>query len=108
MPNPQVPRPNSRSRSSFADIVAAISGCQRGHERNLYPYVRDLFISVFGYRPADILVDTADQAGGIPDLCVLAPSGIPDSSPIRWLVVEVKDEHGSFLNEASRTRIFRD
>jgi hypothetical protein len=60
--------------------------------------VRDLFITVFGYQRSDLIVDTADQMGGIPDLSVLAPSGIPGSAPIRWLVVEVKDEPGVFLN----------
>lgn len=98
----------SRRLSSYADIVSAIAGCQRGQERNLYPYIRDLFIGVLGYRPADLLVDTADQAGGIPDLCALAPSGIPDSAPTRWLVVEVKDEPGVFFKEKSRARVFQE
>ena len=53
-------------------------------------------------------MDTADQAGGIPDLCILAPSGIPDSVPIRWLVAEVKDEPGAFLDGSSRAAIFRE
>lgn len=105
----QRPRQNgTRRRSGFGEIVAAITGCPIGQERNLYPYIRDLFITVFGYRPADLLVDTADQAGGIPDLAVLAPSGIPDSAPVRWLVVEVKDERGVFLNPESRAAVFRD
>lgn len=108
MPSASLRQPGARRRSSFEDIVAAVTGCQRGQERNLYPYIRDLFISVFGYRPADLLVDTADQAGGIPDLCVLAPSGIPDSPAIRWLVMEVKDEAGVFLNEETRVAIFRE
>ena len=95
-------------RSGFGEIVAAIRECPAGQERNLYPYIRDLFITVFGYRAADLIVDTADQAGGIPDLAVLAPSGIPDSAPIRWLVVEVKDEGGVFLDPESRAVIFRD
>ena len=106
MPSPQ--KPKARRLSSFADIVAAIVGCQRGQERNLYPYVRDLFIGVLGYRPGDLLVDTADQAGGVPDLCALAPSGIPYSPPTRWVVVEVKDEPGVFLRPKSRARIFQE
>jgi len=97
-----------RRRSTFAEIVTVIRSCPRGQERNLYPYVRDIYVNILGYRPVDLLVDTADQIGGIPDLCVLGPSGIPDSPPIRWLVVEVKDEPGVFLNEASRAAIFRD
>lgn len=98
----------SRRLSSYADIVTAIRGCNRGQERNLYPYIRDLFIGVMGYDPVNLLVDTADQSGGIPDLCALAPSGIPGSQPIRWLVVEVKDEHGVFLDEDSRSKIFQE
>ena len=108
MPAPRARQNGTRRRSGFNEIVAAITGCPRGQERNLYPYIRDLFITVLGYRPADLLVDTADQAGGIPDLAVLASSGIPGGASIRWLVVEVKDEHGVFLNPQSRTAIFRD
>jgi hypothetical protein len=100
--------PPRRRRSTFSEIVAAVESCPRGQERNLYPYVRDLFVNLLGYSPADLLVDTADQTGGIPDLCVLGPSGIPNSRPIRWLVVEVKDESGVFLNPASRAAIFRE
>jgi hypothetical protein len=55
-----------------------------------------------------VIVDTADQMGGIPDLCVRAPSGIPDSAPIRWLVVEVKDEPGIFLDPQTRAAVFRE
>jgi len=106
MPEPR--KTKSRHPPSFADVVSAITGCNRGQERNLYPYIRDLFVGVLGYRPADLLVDIADQAGGIPDLCVLAPSGIPDSAPTRWLVVEVKDEPGVFLKEKSRASIFQE
>lgn len=82
--------------------------CHRGQERNLYPYIRDLFTGLLGYRPSEILVDTADQAGGIPDLCALAPSGIPDSPPTRWIVVEVKDEVGIFFRPKSRAKVFQE
>lgn len=110
-PTPSRP-PKARRRSSFADIVAAITGCQRGQERNLYPYIRDLFIKVLGYRASDLLVDTSDEAGGVPDLAVLAPNGMTDGSGLplttRWLVVEVKDEPGVFRRPGSRERIFRE
>ena len=107
-----MPSPRSRRRTTFADIIAAIAGCERGQERNLYPYVRDLFVNVLGYRPGDLLVDTADEIGGVPDLAALAPSGLTDRSgaalTTRWLVAEVKDEPGVFRHPASRERIFRE
>ncbi len=107
-----MPSPRARRRSTFAEIVAAITGCERGQERNLYPYVRDLFLHVLGFRPGDLLVDTSDEIGGIPDLAVLAPNGLTDGSGValttRWLVVEVKDEPGVFRRPASRERIFRE
>lgn len=107
-----MPVPRPRRRSTFAEITAAIAGCERGQERNLYPYVRDLFTNVLGYRPGDLLVDTADESGGIPDLAVLAPNGLTDGSGValttRWLVLEVKDEPGVFRVPASRERIFRE
>ena len=106
MPAPS--RSNSRKRSSYVEIVAAITGCQRGQERNSYPYIRDLFIGMLGYRPGDLLVDTADDAGGVPDLCILVPSGIPDCPPVRWVVVEVKDEPGIFHRKKSRARVFQE
>jgi hypothetical protein len=112
MPPARPRQPTARRRSSFGDIVAAITGCQRGQERNLYPYIRDLFLNVLGYRPGDLLVDTADESGGIPDLAVLAPNGMTDGSgaamTARWLVAEVKDEPGVFRRQASRERIFRE
>ncbi len=99
---------NSKKRSSYAEIVAAIIGCQRGQERNMYPYIRDLFIGVLGYRTGDLLVDTADDVGGVPDLCILVPSGISDCPPVRWIVVEVKDEPGIFYRDQSRARVFQE
>ena len=107
-----MPAPRSRRRATFPEIKAAIVACEQGQERNLYPYVRDLFINVLGYRPGDLLVDTADEIGGIPDLAVLAPNGLTDTAgaalTTRWLVVEVKDEPGVFAQPASRERIFRE
>lgn len=107
-----MPAKRSRRINSFAGIVSAITRCERGQERNLYPYVRDLFVHILGYRPENLRVDVADETGGIPDLAVLAPNGLtgPAGEPVttRWLVVEVKDEPGAFRRPASRERIFRE
>ncbi len=76
----------------------------------MYPYLRDLFVHFLGYSAKEVLVDTSNDAGDVPDLAILAPTGISDAKgqerSSRWLVLEAKDETGIFLNPISRRKIF--
>jgi len=86
--------------------------CQKGQERNMYPFIRDLFVRFLGFKAEDVLTDTANEQGNVPDLAVLAPSGVLDAKgkevKSRWLVLEAKDEPQIFLDEGSRRETFEE
>jgi N-6 DNA Methylase len=99
------------SRFNFDAIIAALRETQGGRERNMYAGVKDLFMHSLGHSASNVLVDTAaTQASGIPDLIVMAPTGITDKNGkaqlCEWLVVEVKDEPGVFKEPSSRETVF--
>ncbi len=76
----------------------------------MYPFIRDLFVYFLGFNAEDVFTDTATEQGGIPDVAVMAPTGVLDAKgrevKSRWLVLEAKDEPEIFLNEASRRITF--
>src|SRR6266508_926348 len=76
----------------------------------MYPFIRDLFVHFLGFKPEDVFTDTSDEHGGIPDVAVMAPTGVLDAkgkeTKSRWLVLEAKDEPEVFLNEPSRRATF--
>jgi hypothetical protein len=99
------------SRFNFDATIAALRETQGGRERNMYAGVKDLFMHSLGHSASNVLVDTAaTQASGIPDLMVMAPTGITDKNGkaqlCEWLVVEVKDEPGVFKEPSSRETVF--
>jgi hypothetical protein len=75
----------------------------------MYGPLRDIFISVLGYPPSNVDIDTLGDEGR-PDLTVNAPSGILNADGTSrngsWIVVEAKDEPGCFLDPDSREAIF--
>ncbi len=86
------------------DSIHQIKSTQPGQERNMYPDVLVLFTAL-GHSRRNIKIDTAsDTASGIPDLYILAQTGISQLG--EWLVCEVKDEHDAFSSPAKRERIF--
>ena len=76
----------------------------------MYPFIRDLFVRFLDFKAEDVFTDTANEQGNIPDLAVLAPTGVMDAKgkeiKSRWLVLEAKDEPELFLNEESRRETF--
>ncbi|HVM60635.1 MAG TPA: N-6 DNA methylase [Verrucomicrobiae bacterium] len=78
----------------------------------MYPYIRDLFVRFLDFRAEDVFTDTANELGDVPDVAVMAPSGILDAKgkeiKFRWLVLEAKDEPEVFLDESSRADTFEE
>jgi len=109
MPPIRKPAPK-KTAIDFHECIRGIAGCQPGQERNMYPFIRDLFVRFLGFKAEDVFTDTANEQGDIPDLAVFAPTGVPDAKgkdiKSRWLVLEAKDEPGTFLNETTRGDTF--
>ena len=103
-------RPGQKAAVDFQECVRGITGCQPGQERNMYPFIRDLFVRFLNFKAEDVFTDTANEEGNIPDLAVFAPTGLLDAKgkeiKSRWLVLEAKDEAGIFLDESSRGETF--
>ncbi len=76
----------------------------------MYPFIRDLLVHFLHFKAEDVFTDTANEQGNVPDLAVLAPTGVLDTKgkeiKSRWLVLEAKDEAEVFLDEASRRATF--
>jgi hypothetical protein len=96
----------------FQECIRGILECQPGQERNMYPFIRDLFVRFLDFKAEDVFTDTANEQGNVPDLAVFAPTGVMDAKgkeiKSRWLVLEAKDEAGVFLEENSRRETFVD
>src|SRR6058998_2682195 len=96
MPATPIRRTRKRAAVDFAECLRGIIACQLGQERNMYPYLRDLFVHFLGFQAEDVFTDTATEQGDVPDLAVLAPTGVLDAKgkelKSRWLVLEAKDE----------------
>ncbi|MCK9228956.1 MAG: SAM-dependent methyltransferase [Syntrophorhabdaceae bacterium] len=97
----------------FNEIINSLRSTIPGQERNMYPYVKDLFMHAFGYKSNQILTDVTGASGkGIPDLSVKVPSGVKGHDKkdlmLEKIVIEVKDEPGTFQRNASRNAIFRE
>jgi len=105
--------PQKRSKQGaidFQECVRGITECKPGQERNMYPFIRDLFVRFLGFKADEVFTDTTNEYGGIPDVAVIAPTGVLDFKgkeiKSRWLVLEAKDEPETFLNESSRRETF--
>jgi hypothetical protein len=103
-------RPGAKPAVDFQECIRGIMECQPGQERNMYPFIRDLFVRFLGFKAEDVFTDTANEQGNIPDLAVFAPTGVLDDkgreSKSRWLVLEAKEEAGIFLDENTRRETF--
>lgn len=99
------------AKFSFDATIKKLQSTPKGKEASMYGPIRDILIHVLGYEAADVDIDTAGEEGR-PDVTARAPSGLLDAkgkpARIDWLVVEAKDEHGCFVNTASREAIFED
>jgi hypothetical protein len=97
------------AKFSFADTLAKLKATPPGKEASMYGPLRDVFVHVLGYPAADVDIDTTGE-GGRPDVTARAPAGFRDASgkPARidWVVVEAKDEPGSFRDPMKRESIF--
>ena len=106
----RTPKPGRKAAVEFLDCVRGITSCKAGQERNMYPFIRDLFVHFLGFNAEDVFTDTTAEHGGIPDVAVMAPTGVRDAKgkeiKSRWLVLEAKDEPEIFFNQASRRAIF--
>jgi hypothetical protein len=95
------PRPNR-----FRTQVDALRETQQGAERNMYAYIRDLFIHTFGYAAREIKIDTGIGSAGIPDVNISHQEG-GEVWLDRGIIVEAKDESGVFLDAGQRESIFQ-
>ena len=76
----------------------------------MYGPIRDIFINLLDYPARDVDIDTTGE-GGRPDVTVRVPTGPLDAegnktAQTSWIVVEAKDEPGSFSDSEARERIF--
>lgn len=97
---PFTPDQTQRFETARDSLIAT----PRGLEPTMYGHLRDLFIEVFRYPPADVDIDRRG-ARGRPDLTVFAPGGAADSR-VAWIVLEAKDEHGACGTPAARATLF--
>jgi len=90
-----------RKRSyDYNDTIATIMQTSPGMERNMYSFIKEIFVNTLGFGSNDVIIDSRINTGGIPDLM------INTGGMIRWSVVEVKDESGVFGNINQRQTIF--
>ena len=106
--NNMPPKRSQKTAIDFQECVRGITQCKPGQERNMYPFIRDLFVRFFGFNADAVFTDTAIEHGGVPDVAVIAPTGVLDAKgkeiESRWLVLEAKDEPEIFLNESQPPR----
>ena len=106
----RIPKQGKKPSVDFQECIRGIAECQPGQERNMYPFIRDLFVRFLDFKAEDVFTDTANEQGDIPDLAVFAPTGVLDAKgkeiKSRWLVLEAKDEPEIFLDEVSRAETF--
>src|SRR5258708_7946123 len=97
------PKRSKKTAIDFQECIRGITNCKAGQERNMYPFIRDLFVRFLGFDADEVFTDTAIEQGGVPDVAVIAPTGVLDSRgkeiKSRWLVLEAKDEPEVFLHE---------
>lgn len=99
----------SKAETEFLQATNSILQTLSGQEASMYGPIRDIFCEVLGYPKPKVHIDIAGEAGR-PDVTCRAPSGLTDANgcptDIDWVVVEAKDEHGAFVDEARREIIF--
>lgn len=69
-------------------------------EQDVYYYVKELFVKVFGY-PKDRVRMGERGSAGVPDMSLMSQDSNP-KRPTFWIVAEVKPEPGRFRKEAQR------
>ena len=56
--------PQKRSKQTVIDFQACVRGiteCKPGQERNMYPFIRDLFVRFLGFKADEVFTDTANE-----------------------------------------------
>ena len=87
----------------FARALTNIRNTPTGKEASMYPYIRDVFLAM-GHQDNLVITDSRNSAGGRPDVAVEVRDLAVRLSP--WIVVEAKDEPGTFSDEKISNRIF--
>lgn len=72
----------------------------QGNEPDLYPYIKDLFVDVFGYPKENVKINSTQRAG-FPDI-VLNNKDSTSQLQIAWVCAEVKRERGLFRDAQAR------
>ena len=97
----------------FDSVITAIINTQPGQERNMYPYLRDLFVHVLGHTVDNIIVDSPQRHGrGAPDLVIRVGTSVIDAKNHEithdWVVMEAKSDAGTFAHAEKRETIFNE
>jgi len=72
----------------------------QGNEPDLYPYLKDLFVDVFGYPKENVKINSTQRAG-FPDI-LLNSKDSTSQVEIAWACAEVKRERGLFRDSNAR------
>jgi hypothetical protein len=72
----------------------------QGNEPDLYPYIKDLFVDVFGYPKENVKINSTQRAG-FPDI-LLNSKDSTSQLQIAWVCAEVKRERGLFRDAQAR------
>lgn len=75
----------------------------QGNEPDLYPYIKDLFVDVFGYPKENVKINST-QRSGFPDILLSSKDSTPKLS-IAWVCAEVKRERGLFRDPQERKAV---
>ena len=102
-----------KRKPSFATCVEQIRATARGAERNMYPWIRDLFSLALGHAKENIVIDSPQEGvRHAPDLILRADTGVVGEKGralfADWIVVEAKDETGVFAAPEKREKIFNE
>ena len=86
------------------DALYKIRQWSGGNEPDLYPYIKDLFVDVFGYPKENVRINSTLRAG-FPDI-LLHSKDSTSQLQIPWVCAEVKRERLLFRNAEARKDSF--
>jgi hypothetical protein len=87
------------SHKEQVDVLNRVRQWQ-GNEPDLYPYLKDLFVYVFGYPKENVKINSTQRAG-FPDI-LLNSKDSTSQVEIAWVCAEVKRERGVFRDPSAR------
>lgn len=88
------------SSAKAQEALNKIRKWEGGNEIDLYPYIKDLFVDVFGYPKESVKLNTT-QREGFPDIILLSKDSTPQMQ-VPWVCAEVKRERGLFRSTEGR------